>query len=695
MSDYFSVSHTNNNEQPNYTGQAKVDTASILSSGSQYQYPQVVTPGENVSSNATSLSYSAFNSPISTIPNSLNASSVNLLGKNDERSPLYVDVPIPKALPKQEQQDLQNRDGSAATKGDIELEENQQYVREYPTDIMADRFHKWKKILKALIAYLREVAYAQEQFGRINNQLKTAVKFSFLTDIQEGSNKLVEPMTTIAPIKRQQPMTLAEKQKQAELEKLRATELEFELENSKSQSQFPPQAPLQSQQSQPLNQMPMNDESSMTLNIYPPIQQLESDDTSATSGFIKFGSGSIQDIQVILKKYHLSVANQQFKVSKEITTLLIPKLEELRKDLRVKIQEIKDIHGDFKSNISHHVKLTNQLLNKYNNSIRIMNHQSHSHHEFQPKHDPYLLKLQLDLQLKRQLSEENYLKDAYVNLQSSGMQLEKIIYSKIQNVLQRYTTLIDTEVRLMIKNLCHELQQGILSRPPAFEWDHFVSHHPKCLLNWKSVDPVPQPRKVSEIVYSNMKSPLAKCIRAGYFLKNGSKGYFVLTSNYLHEFKTSNFFNQQSSTLQAPASDPMGKKISTLNGLTPINSISLNECKLIETGENHFTIEGTVFHGPVTTTANQLSPSTSKTSASMSLNATHHKKYHLPNLLKSKKDAKPKTKVPTATTSSGSTVANNKTSIESKVKWTFKPASKLTSEEDSKHFKKWVQDLKS
>ena len=147
------------------------------------------------------------------------------------------------------------------------------------------------------------------------------------------------------------------------------------------------------------------------------------DNDSASSGFMKFGSGSIEDIQVVLKKYHTSMGNQQIKMSKELNTVVVPKLDDLRKDLQLKIKEIKELHGDFRTNIGEHIALTGQLLQKYMAAVKFMSTNSNDQNIFKlknqklkPKHDPYLLKLQLDLQLKRQLLEENYLQEAYICL---------------------------------------------------------------------------------------------------------------------------------------------------------------------------------------------------------------------------------------------------------------------------------------
>lgn len=444
------------------------------------------------------------------------------------------------------------------------------FVREYPTDILADRFHKWRKILKAMIIYLREVAYSQEQFARINYSLKNSVKFSFLTDLDESTNRVSDPLTKNLPQKKPQPMT-----------------------QMKSPFDEKPD-PFAASNASTLNN------SSIDLGQE---LQLEPNDSCSGAGFMNFGSGSIQDIQVILKKYHLSLASQQVKSSKEITLQIIPKLEDLRKDLSHKIKEIKELNADFKTNIQEHVALTGQLLHKYIAAVNFLNDNASRsdliklkrNSSLKSKHDPYLLKLQLDLQLKRQLLEENYLQEAYINLQSSGMELEKIIFSTIQKTLQKFSAIIDVQARTSINNLCRELQRGILSKPPCVEWDNFVSHHPRCLLNWKSTDPIPQPRKLSDIRYPKMKSSLAKCIRAGYLLKKSkylkqyNKGYFVLTSNFLHEFKSSNFFKLTQDTGEnsehaiIPSSGNKGRSI------IPIMSISLNESELLEI-EDKFTI---------------------------------------------------------------------------------------------------------
>ncbi|EDO19594.1 hypothetical protein Kpol_1018p132 [Vanderwaltozyma polyspora DSM 70294] len=544
------------------------------------------------------------------------------------------------------------------------------FVKEFPTDLLVDRFEKWRKILKSLIAYFREVAYAQEQFARINNKLKGNVKFQFLTDLEEGSNRIFDPLTSNIPTKKSQPSTLAEKNS-----KVAQAELHAQLQSSGSQT---------------------DDEDML------PVHDL----SSAASGYMKFGSGSVQDVQVILKKYHLSLASHQFKISKDILNAIIPKLEELRKDLSIKIREIKDLGGDFHTNLGQHVETTSVLYNKYVTAVKVLNDEACPVDPFQtskPKCDPYLLKLQLELQMKRQLVEENYLREAFVNLQSSGMQLEKIVYSRIQSSLQRYSQLIDSEARSMIKNLCNELYQGLISRPPAIEWDHFVAHHPTALMDWRSTEPNPPTRKLADIVYPEMKSSLAKCIRAGYLNKSSDlstekNGYFVLTSNFLHQFKNADFFKLGAGNAHHPG--PLSKRAS----LIPTFSLNLNKCELVEATEDKFVLKGKpLFNTDGERPSNNITPPSSAGSNGSASDPSKERRGSKLGKIFSNGGTTSKPMAPQVVQPPVQQITKEQQAYLSKVKstggkgefiFTFTLPSGDNSVEDAKQFRKWVQEIK-
>jgi hypothetical protein len=289
------------------------------------------------------------------------------------------------------------------------------------------------------------------------------------------------------------------------------------------------------------------------------------------SFFANFGSGSIQDIQILFKKYHLNMAQQQMKIVHELETKIIPRLEELQRDLLQKIREIKNLNGDFRNNMDTEIAISGQLLDDYLASVKSL--KSGNESKLTSKTDPFLLRLKFELQLKQQLHQENYLEEAYINLQITGLELEKIIYKEVQSSLNQYSELISQEIFVMYNDLINELHEGIISKKAHFEWDQFIERDSgKNLLKLKHDDDVPIPRKISAIQYPYSKDLISKTIRSGYLLKKSkilksyTKSFFILTMNYLHEFKSHNLFEN----------------------IQPINSIKLNDCILTESNEIKF-----------------------------------------------------------------------------------------------------------
>ncbi|KAL6929303.1 hypothetical protein ACO0SA_000691 [Hanseniaspora valbyensis] len=578
---------------------------------------------------------------------------------------------------------------------------------EYPTTIIVDRFIKWKKILKALISYYREVAMAQEQFARINNNIKSSMKFGTILPniLDNGTIVSGETSTTTTATK-----TTTIKPP------LNKSNSEFTMTNSSQQDDFAfPSRPRLGSRTTSTSSCNSNQSDDEYVNNSP---SSITTTTINTGDYLPFGSGSIQDLQVILKKHHISLAKKQYDTSKELETKLIPKLEDLKKDLTFKIKEIKSLHEDFKTNIKEHVAITGQLLQKFMLSLEFIENSNSnsantnlfdlmdsSNKNLKAKNDPYLLKLQLDLQLKRQLLEEHYLQDSYTNLQKNGLELEKIIYLNIQKSLSKYSNLIDCQVRLTLQTLCNDLNQGILNKPPAVEWDNFVVNHPTSLLNWKSNDPFPVYRKLSDIKYPHLKSALAKCVRAGYLLKKNrlkkyTRSYFILTSNYLHEFKSSDFFKSNSSNNDDAIVNKNAKSL-----LTPIMSINLNHAYLAESSDEKMVIklkngavEVTIDQDPEINALSQKSKASSYGSkgntenlqqSASSVSKKIGKLWKKPH---SSENSSSALKIPT---SSSSPLTEKSTSYsESTFSFRYDSSDDISEQEAKNLFKKWVQDIK-
>lgn len=273
---------------------------------------------------------------------------------------------------------------------------------EYPTEVLANRFQAWRYIIKDIVSYLREYSSVQEEIVRQQIRLQQAVGIS--------ANSV-------------------------------AVSLGLGLAGAGSSGHHHHHSGSSAK-----------DVDVGEINRY----------------FLPIGNGSIQDLPTILTKYHQQNVNACSKTLKELTSVIIPKLEELRKDLLIKIKEIKNLQNDFKNNLGKELNETKNLLNQYYQAVELANKLEHSGHSHSlgdaesAKFDPYLVKIKLERQLKKQLQEEHYLYQAYENLQESGRKLESIIVIEMQNYLGNFLNMLVNEHQSIPEFFGSKFNQWIL-----------------------------------------------------------------------------------------------------------------------------------------------------------------------------------------------------------------------------------------
>lgn len=282
-------------------------------------------------------------------------------------------------------------------------------------------------------------------------------------------------------------------------------------------------------------------------------QQLSPEDNSIQKFFLPSGNGSIQDLPLMLAQYHNQMASLSSKASKELSNEIIPRLEDMRRDLLIKIKEIRSLQSDFKNSCAKELQETKALMKQFQEAIEQSKFGN-------TKQDPYLIKIQLDKQIKRQLTEENFLHEAFNNLQNSGRQLEKVVMTEVQNTFSVYARLLGQESQLVFDTLIARLDSGFFGKDPVFEWDNFILKDPNF------IEPNLPMRHMKDIVYKNQFDTSTYELKSGFlerrskFLKSYSKGFYVLTPNFLHEFKTGD----------------------RRKDLIPVMSLSLNDCTVAE-----------------------------------------------------------------------------------------------------------------
>ncbi|KAH8157588.1 hypothetical protein CIB48_g10662 [Xylaria polymorpha] len=243
---------------------------------------------------------------------------------------------------------------------------------------------------------------------------------------------------------------------------------------------------------------------------------------STPPGFL--ASQGLDEALQILRSYH-KTATAEANKAKEIEGDVILALTGLRNDLNQKMKEIKSLSGDFKNSVEKEMDGTKKAVKTLQDVL--------GQNELDPsmttgKQDPYLLRLAVDRQVERQLDEENYLHQAYLNLEASGRELESIVVGEIQKSYNAYAGILKREADASY-NTIDELRTGPISMPKDREWVNFIQR------DSQFVDPELPIRTPEHIHYPGQDHYACTEIRAG-LLERKSK--YVLSPTHLHEFKS-------------------------------------------------------------------------------------------------------------------------------------------------------------
>lgn len=301
------------------------------------------------------------------------------------------------------------------------------------------------------------------------------------------------------------------------------------------------------------------------------------------STFLPCGDHSILSISNTFLESHNSLKEKELMTFQQLTNKLIPKLENLKDQLNNVIEQISSLKSNqgFKTkNLKISIAKTGAILSDYLNNIELFkNGETKTRlgttiklNDIKFPKDPYLLKIKLDFQLKDQLYTEAKLKDMYYDLQKKAVQLEKILYEEIQNCISTYTDLIDSELNSVKDNMIQPFRDGFLKNSTTMDWDFFIKNDKnKNFLNLTGEEILKSKkiRKTSDIIYPFRKSSISSCLLSNFlekkskYLKNYSKLYYVLTLNYLHEFKSTDRLNEITPLNSYPID---GIKISVIDG---------------------------------------------------------------------------------------------------------------------------------
>lgn len=451
-----------------------------------------------------------------------------------------------------------------------------------PINQLVQYFKYWKHFIKAIIGYLKELLLIKEFDANINYQLINSVQFPGFKDLPHRYLSIIDNHTS--------PVTSGAGTPKNELHKtLSNTSLASSQITAKSTptTTSPPNDTkrpvlIKTKSNQSFMKANNGHQRNMSMNNLTK--------ASTTSGFVSPPSGTPErthhhnnDIKIpsnffpedsifnnlapALINQHYNVHQAQLRFHKELSHRLIPRFETLLKNLSAKIKEIKlTLKNDsFANDI--HLKEISQLgknLNAYMSSVErymsakpvfkkgLIDEEGLAEEDEGVLDDPFLLKLSVDYQLKHQLIHENYVFASYVNLQNISRELLTYVLKELNLLLEKIGKLVNNESvyssstphETMIINLLNVLRTKV-STEANHDWEHFISHNTNFVNTYKTtaVSIKKEMRNFNTLVIPYASSVHNKCLRFGKIykklklLKSYNCYYYVLSCNYLHEFR--------------------------------------------------------------------------------------------------------------------------------------------------------------
>lgn len=531
-----------------------------------------------------------------------------VLPATDRRSPFYINVPTQEAKP--------------------------------ITHLVA-YFKLWKHFVAALIAYLRDLLKAKEFESNLNLQLVGSVQFPGFRDLPYKCILLVEqnlpsPKGTSANT----PKTELSKNLAILLTPTQSLDMRPHLSKTKSALSFLKSQPFTHRKSNSFTSL--KSEASLASAMSTGSGGSSKSNTPSTknnhnnqkngnarnnqqappsilaAAFVPkldvrldptyFPEDSLfMSMPGALVNNHYNTYLAQSRLCREITYKLIPRLESLSRNLSIKIKEIRSSLKDesFANNsLVKEVSQTGAILKDFVSCVHkysapepvLKQEEGEEYHS-----DPFLVKLGLDFQIKNQLIHENYIFASYVNLQSISKDLLNYVIKDLNYVTDKLIKATKAEAVYTATNDDALFNLGVALKNklknPEDDWAYFIAHNPSFLNNIRTYDshPKKENRVFKEIVIPFANSVHSKCLRSGYIFKKQKlmklyvSHYYLLTCNYLHEFKidSNEKSNDSLSTIgRKKAKGKIGGVID--HESTPVRSYNLNDYGITVKDEKDF-----------------------------------------------------------------------------------------------------------
>ncbi|EEQ38593.1 putative phosphatidylinositol 4,5-bisphosphate-binding protein [Clavispora lusitaniae] len=487
-------------------------------------------------------------------------------------------------------------------------------------------FKLWKHFISALVAYLKDLVMAKEFESNLNLQLVGSVQFpgfkdlayKCLSSVEQQISPQATPKSEKPPSPASNPIVgpsaPGQENKRPGLAKTKSAS-SFLKNQTFAHHRSASSSSLKSEYSG--KQFPPPKHAHTTNSSTPPAtiaaKYVPKNDVSVDPAYFPPDSMFSGTPQALIN-HHMNTYSAQARLCREVTHKLIPRLENLHKNLGLKIKEIRSsLKNDSFANptLVKEVSKTGAILSTFVSSVQrysgpkpvLKKEGDGDDDDAYSMSDPFLVKLRLDYQLKNQLIHENYIFASYVNLQNISKDLLTYVVKDLSSVAERMIRATNNEAvyASSSENVLYNMGVTLKHKLNAseHEWQHFISHNPNFVNTYQSTanSTKREMRRFKDIVIPFADSLHSKCLRCGFMykkqklIKSYTSYFYLLTCNYLHEFKIES--EKEKDGEKNGQHNPKKKSKGKVGGFvghndTPTKSYNLNDYSFSVKNESDF-----------------------------------------------------------------------------------------------------------
>lgn len=491
-----------------------------------------------------------------------------------------------------------------------------------PISHLISYFKLWKQFIASLIAYLKDLHMAKEFDSNLNLQLIGSIQFPGFRDLPYKCLSSLEQQLP-SPNSSQVSTPKGEPNKSLGSQATSNDAMRPTLPKTKSASSFLKNQTFAHRKSNSFTSLkselsgtPAQQNRSLNLQKSSAMSKLPNAALSASILAAKFAPKSdvlidptyfpqdslFSNMGSSLINNHYNAYQAQMKLCREISHKLLPKLESLYKNLGIKIKEIKSsLKNEAFANptLIKEISKTGVCLNSFVSSVSrysaqkpiVRQNDGGEDEDEGSLSDPFLVKLRLDYQLKNQLIHENYIFALYINLQTILKDLLNYVVKDLNAVTDRLIRSFNAEAvyATSLENCLFNLGVTLKDKLKSLEydWQYFMVHNPNFLNHYYDEKDFPKReiRSFKDVTIPYANSIHSKCLRCGYMfkkqklLKSYVSYFYLLTCNYLHEFKIEDkqlkMESQSSPSIKSKTKGKVGGVID--HDDCPVKSYNLND----------------------------------------------------------------------------------------------------------------------